>query len=94
MTLISIPSETARLSATGDGTVLTTRDPTYPQIVIDHLPKIEALCKGRVRFEGETIRCRRAPDGQDQAAEVLEVCPTLCWREMDSNHRYPGKKQP
>ena len=58
MTLISIPSETARLSATGDGTVLTTRDPTYPQIVIDHLPNIEALCKGRVRFEGETIRCR------------------------------------
>ena len=37
--------------------------------------------------EDGIIVVERAPDGQDQAAEVLEVCPTLCWKEMDSNYR-------
>ena len=67
---------------------MTTRDPTYPQIVIDHLPKIEALCqRPRALRKVRLSVVERAPDCQDQAAEVLEVCPTLCWREMDSNHR-------
>jgi hypothetical protein len=75
-------------SATGDRTVLTTRDPTYPQIVIDHLPKIEALCKGRVRFEGETNRCRTRACWPGSSSRGIGSSSDSLLGKQDSNRRF------